>query len=445
MPIALAYITGVLALLFGASLVEQYLSRRQPYHLFWAVGFLLFSAAMGLWFLRETFGLNEWLFRIWYITGPTLAAAYLGTGMIFMMASRKVAVAFLGYLAIVTLAAFIMILAADFRSPGDCIAGLTAAQAGVGGLDCMQPGDTLTRMAFFPSEVRILTGILNLYGGLAILAGAIWSLSNLGRRDADSRGSTAASLPQGDSASNVMGRMMGAMNQTMKGTGLGMKVLLQNKDFWRRDESVQLSASTIIMTMGIAIAGLALTMNSVGGSSTHLALFLTAILMVYGGILASKENFDTLPHTALMETIRLVRGAGGASAVAVAVAEPAGPTLIEELVAIQNTPDGELEVVEEEETLDDEEPVAEATIDQATSEVEVEEQATTDEPVSEEQADAATDDEPLAEALDEGTAEGAEESEEQAATDQPVSEEQADAATDDEPESEADEGTTARN
>ena len=129
------------------------------------------------WFLRETVGLNQWIFRLWFLSGAMLVPAYLGTGMLYMMAPRRVSNAFLGYLLVVTVAAVVLVLTAHIRTPDACAAGLTA-------LECLVPSLTLTEMGFFPPWIRVLAAILNLYGGLAVLAGAVWAVGMLAREGA---------------------------------------------------------------------------------------------------------------------------------------------------------------------------------------------------------------------------------------------------------------------
>lgn len=119
---------------------------------------------MGLWFLRETFGLNQWIFRLWYLSGGMLAAAYMGTGMVYMIAPRHVAHAFLGYLLVMTVAAVVLVLTAHIRTPGECIEGLK-------GLECLLPSESLTKIGVFPPWIRVFGAVLNAYGGLAIVGG----------------------------------------------------------------------------------------------------------------------------------------------------------------------------------------------------------------------------------------------------------------------------------
>ena len=91
---------------------------------------------------------------------------------------------------------------------------------------------------------------------------------------------------------------------------VGGRVLWQNKDFWRRDVTEQRVASGLIMTLGLALGGVGLTLNSVEGSSAHLGFFLAAVLVIYGGFLASREVFERSPHNQLTESIQTIKTSG---------------------------------------------------------------------------------------------------------------------------------------
>ena len=295
MSIALAYVTAILSLLFAASLVEQYVMRRQPYHLLWAVALGLFSMAMVLWFLRETLGLNQWIFRLWFLSGAMLVPAYLGTGVLYMMAPRRVSNAFLGYLLVVTVAAVVLVLTAHIRTPEECAAGLTA-------LECLVPSLTLTEMGFFPPWIRVLAAILNLYGGLAVLAGALWAVGMLAREGAS------AAPSAGPQATEAARRPVSAiLAESQRNVMLGFRLLWQNRDFWRRELPVQRAASNIIIMLGLFIGSLGATLNTFDKPAPHLGLFLLAVLVIYAGFLASKEVFETYPHHQLRESLRALR------------------------------------------------------------------------------------------------------------------------------------------
>ena len=300
MSIFLAYVTSVLSLLFAASLLGQYMTRRQPYHLLWAVALLLFSVAMGVWFLRETFGLNPWIFRLWYLSGAMLVPAFLGTGVVYMIAPRKVASAFLGYLLVVTAASVVLVLTADFKTPNDCLKGLE-------GLECLLPSHTLTSMGFFPPWIRILGALLNVYGGLAILAGAVVSLRALGREEKRLRreegiGPSGVELPAG--TTDVI---RGAVAESSSNTVLGIKLLWRNRKYWREEILPQRAVSNLILITGLVLGALGATLNILEAPEPHLALFLAAVVIIYLGFLASEEVFDISPHHQLRDSIETFR------------------------------------------------------------------------------------------------------------------------------------------
>ena len=59
MALVLAFITGILSILFAASLMDHYLVKRRQYHLIWAIGFVLAFLGSLFWVLREGLGQSE--------------------------------------------------------------------------------------------------------------------------------------------------------------------------------------------------------------------------------------------------------------------------------------------------------------------------------------------------------------------------------------------------
>ena len=296
MALALAYITSVLSLLFAVSLLDQYLSRRQPFHLLWGVALIILSAAMVLWFLRETFGINQWIFRLWYVTGAMLVPAYLGTGMLYLMASRRIANYFVVALLVSTVVALILALTAGFETPAECVEGLK-------GLECLDPSDTLTKMGFFPVWVSIPGAILNLYGGIAVTGAAVWAVVLLVREDKRRRGEGAAQSGEGEAQGGVMGRVFEVLKTSYRNTVLAGRLMWQSRDFRVKDPLVQRTASNIIITLGLIIGALGANLNTLGSSDAHLGLFLGSLLIIYGGFLASREVFQAHPHHQLTESV----------------------------------------------------------------------------------------------------------------------------------------------
>ena len=291
MALFLAYLCGLLGLLFGASLLEQYLARRQTSHLLWGIAFLLFSAAMGIWFLRETFGLGELIYRLWYLAGVALAPVYLGTGVVYLMVPQQARKAIVGSLLGVTLLAVIIVFVAGLTTPDGCLAGLSE-------LDCLHPDDSLASDNYLPSWTTVIVGLLNLYALLAILAGVFWALGSLGdgeRRRREQAGSGAAADPA-----------QASMAANLQNIRLGASMLWQNKDFWRRDQAVQRAASYLTITVGIIIAALGYYLG-LSSSLLTLLLLLLAVLIIYGGFFADRETLPVNPKDQLRTSFQSFR------------------------------------------------------------------------------------------------------------------------------------------
>jgi hypothetical protein len=87
----LPLVVTVVAFAFGAMLLKQYLERRKPYQLVWAVA-LFMGCLAGLTFvLFLADGRSVFFFRAYYIFGALLMAAYLGLGEVYLLASRRTA------------------------------------------------------------------------------------------------------------------------------------------------------------------------------------------------------------------------------------------------------------------------------------------------------------------------------------------------------------------
>ncbi len=78
-------LTALVALVFVAAVLQRWRSNRRPYLLLWAIGIAAFGlgtaaeAAFGLW------GWNPLLFRLYYLCGAILAAAWLGQGTVQLL------------------------------------------------------------------------------------------------------------------------------------------------------------------------------------------------------------------------------------------------------------------------------------------------------------------------------------------------------------------------
>jgi hypothetical protein len=157
----LPYLSTIVTFAFVFSVFSRYRQRGGTHLLLWALGLLFY----GLGTLSEVvLGLtfNVLVLKIWYLTGAMLTAAWLGQGTVHLLIRKaRTAQALTWGLAAVSALAFFLIL---------------AAPALAGTYDTARPAseqykDFLTRGGL----TILLTILLNIYGTLTLVGGAIYS------------------------------------------------------------------------------------------------------------------------------------------------------------------------------------------------------------------------------------------------------------------------------
>lgn len=156
-------LSSLVSLAFALAVLDQYLARRRPYQLVWAVGLLMYFVATGCEFIIGAFDFNSWAYRLWYLFGAALVAAYLGLGTTLLMTHRKTALTILVILLLASVLAAIQTFRAEV-DPAPMLARLAE-------------GKTLTGESFPRglSGPRLLTPFLNTYGAVALVGGALYS------------------------------------------------------------------------------------------------------------------------------------------------------------------------------------------------------------------------------------------------------------------------------
>ncbi len=89
MSILLPAVTSLLAFLFVLLLLDQWRDRRHGFQLVWAFGMLCFAIGSGSEAVAATSGWNEILYRVWYLSGAVLTAAWLGLGTAFLLGRTR--------------------------------------------------------------------------------------------------------------------------------------------------------------------------------------------------------------------------------------------------------------------------------------------------------------------------------------------------------------------
>src|SRR5204863_8649385 len=86
--------SSILSLVFAVFLIDQWLERRRPYQLIWAIGMLWYGISAGTEFLGGAVGWSEPPYRVWYLIGGVWVAGWLGLGTAFLLGASRCGCAF---------------------------------------------------------------------------------------------------------------------------------------------------------------------------------------------------------------------------------------------------------------------------------------------------------------------------------------------------------------
>jgi len=211
--LALPLVATILAGVFALLLVDQWLRRRRPYQLAWAIGVAMFGVAALAEVLGSISGWDGTLFRLWYLTGAVWVAAWLGLGTVLLLARTRFGYAFALTLFLAGLFTFLarhrygdagvwpivyfalaggvaLVVAWDTYVGGSLWARLFTALLIVGTAasavmlataslatpaSWIRPETGLPDLDLLPGSIRLLTPLFNVTGGLALIFGAIFS------------------------------------------------------------------------------------------------------------------------------------------------------------------------------------------------------------------------------------------------------------------------------
>ena len=157
----LPFLSTGITLLFTLAVFSRYFRRRGLHLLLWGVGLALY--ALGT--FTEAYLALSWsalMLQLWYLCGAMLTAAWLGQGTVYLLIRRRViAHALMALLLIASVTA----IAGVFTAP----VAASAFQLGIP--ISSQYKDILTRSGL----LVLLTVLLNIYGSVGLIGGAVWS------------------------------------------------------------------------------------------------------------------------------------------------------------------------------------------------------------------------------------------------------------------------------
>jgi hypothetical protein len=157
----LPFTSTVIAVAFAIAVLARYWRRRGLYLLYWGLGLVLYSLGTFAEFY-STYAWSALVFRMWYIGGALLTAAWLGQGTVYLLVRRgKLA----HYLAAGLIVASVFAVLVMFATPLDSSA-FDKSVALSAQYKQIMPEDAL---------VRLLTPLFNVCGTLWLVGGAAYS------------------------------------------------------------------------------------------------------------------------------------------------------------------------------------------------------------------------------------------------------------------------------
>jgi hypothetical protein len=155
------FLSFLISFVFAFILLRRYFIRKGPHLLIWGIGMVFYGIGGFCEGFYGAFGWNPTIYRIWYLFGAILVAAWLGQGTIFLLANRKWANRLLIGLILCSLYGLIKVFGAEI-DPSLMTTSL-------------HTGSEMSGHAIVSPGVRTLTPFFNIYGTLALVGGAAYS------------------------------------------------------------------------------------------------------------------------------------------------------------------------------------------------------------------------------------------------------------------------------
>jgi MFS family permease len=155
-------LSSIISFIFAVVLFKRYSDRGGAHLLLWGIGMVFFCIGGFCEAYSGALGANEIIFRIWYLSGAILVAAWLGQGTVYLLAKRKWANITMAILLGLSLFAAFRVFTAELDPSL-----MTTS---------VNDGSELSSEAIITPGIRFpLTPIFNLYGTVALVGGAVYS------------------------------------------------------------------------------------------------------------------------------------------------------------------------------------------------------------------------------------------------------------------------------
>jgi hypothetical protein len=157
----LPFASSVISFVFAFFVLRRYLTRKGAHLLLWGVGMIFYGLGGFCEAYYGAFGWSPSIFRLWYLFGAILVAAWLGQGTVYLLARRRWANGLMLLLGLGSLYGLVRVFGAQL-DPSLMTSSL-------------HTGSELSGHAIVTPGVRTLTPFFNLYGTVTLVGGAAYS------------------------------------------------------------------------------------------------------------------------------------------------------------------------------------------------------------------------------------------------------------------------------
>jgi len=187
----LPFLTSAVILVFVILVLRRYLDRGGIHLLVWSIGLAMYGIGAFCEAHFAAFGWNDTVFRIWYYFGAMLVAAWLGQGTIYLLMDRKKADALCAVLVVLSVVGLVLIAGADVEperlDDSSELTGKVMPRQYDNGtsvpwdVELAAEDDDSIDKGGLPAP-RKFTPLLNVYGTVFLVGGALWSAMLFARR-----------------------------------------------------------------------------------------------------------------------------------------------------------------------------------------------------------------------------------------------------------------------
>ncbi len=158
----LPFTSSLISLIFAGIVLARYSQRRGTHLLLWGIGMIFYGIGGFCEGYYGTWGWNPLVFRLWYLFGAMLVAAWLGQGTIYLLFKKRWANVLMAVLVLASVYGTIRIIGAQLDPDL-----MTSS---------LHTGSEMSGHAIISPGVRTLTPFFNIYGTLALVGGAAYSV-----------------------------------------------------------------------------------------------------------------------------------------------------------------------------------------------------------------------------------------------------------------------------